>query len=85
MNFYPIHKSLIDFNDEYLRECFIILSSNLNFRHLSKFYHLDILNNHHLLIKIEKYYENGSLRDLIFNSVNYFFNFIKKYTSFKNF
>jgi len=70
MNIYPIHKSLVNFDDELIKEnfCNLILSLNKN-ENIVSCYHFDILKNHNLLIKIEKFHPAGSLRDLIFGRV----------------
>jgi hypothetical protein len=71
MNIYPIHKCLVNFDDELLKENFFNLITSLNkHENVISCYHLDILKNHNLLVKIEKLYPAGSLRDLIFGNVN---------------
>ncbi len=83
MNIYPVHKSLVNFDDEMLKEnfCSLILSLN-NHQNLVSCFHLDVLKNHNLLVKIEKFHPAGSLRDLIYGTVNkininYLLKFIK--------
>ena len=65
----PINKALINFDDALLKESFMNLFQSFNHKNLMKNLHLDILKNHNLLIKIQKFYENGSLKDLLFKSV----------------
>lgn len=70
MNIYPIHKSLVNFDDELLKENLSKLIMSLNdHENIISCLHLDIMKSLNLLVKIEKFHQGGSLRDLIFGSV----------------
>lgn len=65
----PINKSLINFEDVMLKEGFINLIQSFRHKNISKNLHFDILKNQNLIVKIQKYYENGSLKDILYKSV----------------
>lgn len=65
----PINKALINFDDMMIKESFVNLFQSLNHKNLSINLHFEILKNQNLLIKIQKFYESGSLKDLLFKSV----------------
>ncbi len=65
----PINKALINFDDLMLKESFTNLYLSFNHKNLMKNLHFDILKNQNLLVKIQKFYENGSIKDLLFKSV----------------
>ena len=72
MTVVPLNKSLINFDDLLIKESFINLFSSFNHKNLAVNLHFDILKNHNLLIKIQKFNENGSLKDKINNKVRLF-------------
>ncbi len=65
----PINKALIDFEDVMLKEGFVNLIQSFSHRNILKNTHLDVLKNQNLIVKIQKFYENGSLKDVLYKSV----------------
>jgi len=65
----PINKALINFEDVMLKEGFINLIQSFRHKNVCKNLHLDVLKNQNLMVKIQKFYENGSLKDVLFKSV----------------
>jgi len=61
----PTNKSLINFDDVLQKEAFISLFQSFNHKNILRNLHFDILKNHNLLIKIQKLYEFGSLKDIL--------------------
>lgn len=66
----PINKALINFEDVLLKEGFVNLIQSFRHRNIMRNSHLDVLKNQNLMVKIQKFYENGSLKDVLFKSVN---------------
>jgi serine/threonine protein kinase len=66
----PINKSFINFEDDFTRESFtkVLKTLSTNNKYIMPFLHFDILHKQKLMIKIEKVYENGSIKDLIYKS-----------------
>jgi serine/threonine protein kinase len=66
----PSNKSLLNFEDDFIRDSFTKLIQYLtqNHKNFTKNLHFDILPSQKLMIKIHGVKENGSLRDLIFKS-----------------
>ena len=65
----PINKALINFEDVMLKEGFVNLIHSFNHRNILKNLHLDVLKNQNLMVKIQKFYENGSIKDVLYKSV----------------
>lgn len=59
-----------------IKESFVNLFQSLNHKNLSINLHFEILKNQNLLIKIQKFYESGSLKDLLFKSVIFLYFFL---------
>lgn len=69
MIIFPIHKAQINFDDELTKESYLNLIANLHHKNINPCYHVDILKNQLLLVKVEKFQEAGSVKDLIYGSV----------------
>ena len=65
----PINKALIDFEDVMLKEGFVNLIQSFKQKNILKILHLDVLKNQNLLVKIQKLYDSGSLRDVLYKTV----------------
>lgn len=65
----PINKALIDFEDVMLKEGFANLIQSFNHKNILKNLHLDVLKNQNLMVKIQKFYDSGSLRDVLYKTV----------------
>ena len=65
----PINKALINFEDVMLKEGLVNLIHSFNHRNILKNLHLDVLKNQNLMVKIQKFYENGSIKDVLYKSV----------------
>jgi serine/threonine protein kinase len=80
----PINKSVINFDDDFIRESFskILKFLTLNHKNILPYLHFDVLPSQKLMIKILNLNENGSLRDTIYKA--YPLNsFSKKYPNSK--
>ena len=64
-----MNKAIINFDDLLLKESFLNLFSSFNHRNLAVNLHFDILKSQNLLVKIQKFHEDGSLKDKIYNVV----------------
>lgn len=73
MTVIPINKALINFEDVLLKEGFVNLIQSFSHRNILKNLHLDVLKNQNLMVKIQKFYENGSLKDVLYKSVKNLF------------
>jgi serine/threonine protein kinase len=76
----PIHKAILNFEDEFMRESFnkVIQSLTQNQKHILPFLHFDIMQSMKLMIKIQKFNEYGSLKDQIWKT-SCMDNYSKKY------
>ncbi len=65
----PINKTNLDLSDQSIREKFLKLFRSFNHMNIMTYLHLDVLITQKLLIKVQNYVENGTIRDLIYKTV----------------
>ena len=65
----PLTRSVLNFEDDFIRENFIKLIQSFSHKYILSYLHLDILPSQRLMIKIQQFKEDGSLKDLIYKSV----------------
>jgi hypothetical protein len=65
----PANKSFIDFEDDFVRENYIKFLNSFSHRNISEYLHLDILVSQKIMLKIQQFNKNGSLKDFIYKSV----------------
>ena len=80
----PINKSVLNFEDDFIREsyCKVINQICNNHRNFLPYLHFDVLPSQKLMIKIQKWNDSGSLKDLLYKS-NAMNNYSKKYPNNK--
>jgi hypothetical protein len=71
MTVVPTNQSVLKFEDDFVKENFLKLLQSFNHRGILHYLHVDLLNTQKLLIKIQDVKEYGSLRDLLYKSVNF--------------
>ena len=67
----PTNRSFVDFEDDFVRENYIKLLNSFSHRNILEYLHLDILVSQKIMLKIQQFKKNGSLKDYIYKSVIY--------------
>lgn len=65
------NKSFLNFEDDLTRNNVKDIFLSLDHPNILPYFHMDILPNHHLMVRVQELYEMGSIKDLIYKTVIY--------------
>jgi hypothetical protein len=66
----PMNRTMLNFEDDFIRENYVKLLNSFSHKNILEYLHLDILVSQKIMLKIQQFKKNGSLKDYIYKSVN---------------